>query len=57
MSETLISLTSLFNDVLGEIPPEFEGLVYIFSLLVLLFVIKQFFGFFGSIFGISHFDK
>lgn len=55
--ETLTTLTTLFTDALGDIPPEFEGLVYIFSLFVLLFVIREFLHLIAAIFGISHFDR
>lgn len=48
--ETLISF---FTDILGEVPPEFEGFMYIIEVFVLLFVIDQLFCLLTSIFGVT----
>lgn len=50
VTETLISF---FNDLVGEIPPEFEGLIYVFAIFVLLFVIDQFFTLLATLFGVT----
>ena len=47
------TLISFFTDLLGEIPPEFEGLIYVFALFVLLYVIDQFFILLSTIFGVT----
>lgn len=47
------TLISFFTDLLGEVPPEFEGLIYVFALFVLLYVIDQFFTLLSTIFGVT----
>lgn len=50
VSETLINM---FTSLLGEIPPEFEGLIYVFAVFVLLYCIDQFFVLLSTIFGVT----
>lgn len=47
------TLIGFFTDLLGEVPPEFEGLIYVFALFVLLYVIDQFFTLLSTIFGVT----
>lgn len=49
-SETLIGF---FTSVIGEVPPEFEGLIYVFGLFVVLYIIDQFFTLLSSLFGVT----
>lgn len=49
-SETLIGF---FNNVVGEVPPEFEGLIYVFGLFIVLYIIDQFFTLLSSLFGVT----
>ena len=47
------TLTNLFVSLLGEVPPEFEGLIYVFMVFVLLYVIDAFFVLLSTIFGVT----
>lgn len=47
------SLIELFTSILGEIPPEFDGLVYVFFVFVILYVIDQFFTLLSTVFGVT----
>lgn len=49
VQETLINF---ITDLLGAVPPEFEGLIYVFELFVLLFVLDSFFTLITGIFGL-----
>ena len=42
-SETLTTLTTLFTEVLGDIPPEFDGILYLFFVMFLFYVMDTFF--------------
>lgn len=47
------TLITFFTDLIGEIPPEFEGLVYVFGIFVVLYVIDQFFTLLATVFGVT----
>ena len=47
------TIITFFETVLGEIPPEFEGFIYILGLLVVLFIIDGFFTVFSALFRVS----
>lgn len=47
------TLITFFESVVGEIPPEFDGLIYVFGILVLLFVIDGFFTVFSALFKVT----
>lgn len=49
-SQTIITF---FTNIIGEIPPEFEGLIYVFAIFVLLFVIDSFFILLSALFGVT----
>lgn len=49
-AETLTTLTTLFTDLLGDIPPEFESLVYVFFVFILIYILDMFFHLLFSIF-------
>ena len=49
-SETLTSLSTLFTEILGDVPPEFEGLLYLFFVLFLFYVMDAFFRLLFSLF-------
>lgn len=49
-TSVITSLTEFFNTIVGDIPPELDGLFYIICIIVLLFVIDLFFMFLWSIF-------
>lgn len=46
------ALIDFFTSILGEIPPEFEGLIYVFGVFVILYVIDGFFMLLAGIFGV-----
>lgn len=51
------ALVQFFVDLVGEIPPEFEGLIYVFALFVLLFVICEFFTMLSTLLGVTKWNK
>lgn len=50
VTETLITL---FTNLVGEVPPEFEGLIYVFGIFIVLYCIDQFFVLLSTIFGVT----
>lgn len=46
------TLIEFITSLLGEVPPEFEGLIYVFELFVLLFVLDSFFSLLTGVFGL-----
>ena len=42
-NEVITTLQTLFETFLGEIPPEFEGLLYLFFVMFLFYVVDMFF--------------
>lgn len=54
MDTTMItSLTEFFTTLIGDIPPEMEGLFYIICVIVLLFIINMFFNLLFVVFGVT----
>lgn len=54
MDTTMItSLTEFFTTLIGEVPPELEGLFYILCVIVLLFIINMFFNLLFVVFGVT----
>lgn len=51
------ALIDFLVSIVGEIPPEFESLVYVIGIIVLLYVVDQFFSVLTSIFGVSKWRK
>ena len=47
------TLITFFDTFIGEIPPEFEGLIYVFGIFVVLFVADQFFTLLSTLFGVT----
>lgn len=51
------SLIDFFTSVVGTVPPELEGLVYVFGIFVVLYVVDQFFSVLTAIFGVSKWKR
>lgn len=47
------TIINFFESIIGEIPPEFESLIYVFGLLIVLFVIDGFFTVFSALFKVG----
>lgn len=47
------TLISFFQTIIGEIPPEFESIIYVFGIFVLLYIIDSFFMVLSSLFGVT----
>lgn len=50
--EVITNLTTLFTTLIGECPPELEGLFYIIMVITLLFVVYMFFNMLWVLFGV-----
>lgn len=47
------ALIDFLTSIVGEIPPELESLVYVICVVVLLYIVDQFFSVLSAIFGVS----
>lgn len=56
-SEVAVTLQSLFVGLLGEIPPELYGLIYVFFLMFLFYVVDCFFLFLKTVFEVHRWRK
>ena len=50
VSETIINF---LTEIVGEVPPEFEGLIYVFGVFIVLYIIDQFFTLLSTLFGVT----
>ena len=49
-NEVITTLQDLFSSLLGSVPPEFEGLLYLFFVMFLFYVTDLFFNLLRSVF-------
>lgn len=51
------TLIGFFESIIGEIPAELESLVYVLLLIVVLYVVDQFFTMLSAIFGVTKWQR
>lgn len=56
-TSNITALTEFIETLVGEVPPELEGLFYIICIIVLLFVIDLFFMLLSSIFEVGKWKR
>lgn len=52
-----MNIIDFMTDIIGEVPPELESMVYVFAVVVLLFIIKCFFELIASVFGVTKWTR
>lgn len=52
-AQALTTLTDFFTNLLGSVPPEFEGMFYLFCVMFLFYVTDLFFHLLRSVFEIA----
>lgn len=52
-----MEILQFITDMVGEVPPELESLVYILGVVILLFVIRCFFDLITSVFGVTKWTR
>lgn len=57
MSETLTTITDLFESVIGICPPEFKDLFYIIAVIFVFYVVYCFFELLFNVFGVTKWKK
>lgn len=56
-ADLIVTLTDFFETLLGTVPPEFSGFVYLFFVMFLFYIVDQFFMLLKSIFGVTRWKR